>query len=276
MQQNQRYGFTLIELSIVLVIIGLIIGGILIGKDMIEVAQLNKLQKDVVMLQAAVNTFKAKYNCLPGDCPNATDFFPAGNCDGSIESATAVCNGDGDGVIGGDGTGAGIVWAHQWENFYFWRMLNAAGMIPFIIPKSGYTMPCTLWECLDSSSTAEGSWPNSIMYIANMWDVTQVSIMEWWPGSGGSPNFMPVDYTNALIYGNQTVNYGLGANNGGLSSMQAQSIDTKYDDGYANTGNIIAGNSQYISCAAATSSTPFLYTPITRPGSCSLIYLHFF
>src|SRR5665213_233981 len=255
-------GFTLIELSIVLVIIGLIIGGVLVGRDMIEAAKLNKLQKDVIILQTAVNTFKSKYNCLPGDCPNATNFFPAGNCDGSIESSTAVCNGDGDGVIGGTGSGADSSWSHQWENFYFWRMLNAAGLIPFTVPSSNYTMPCAWSDCFDSSSAAEPSYFNSIVYITNMNVSTQETSMGWWTG-GGSPVFLPADYTNALIYGGQATNGGLANTQGILTSIQAQSIDTKYDDGYANTGNIIAGNYPYILCAAATSATPFpclLYT----------------
>jgi len=270
MKIHRRQGFTLIELSIVLVIIGLIVGGILIGKDMIEAAQLRNIQKDVDMLSAAVNTFKAKYNCLPGDCPNATNFFPAGNCDGSVESSTAVCNGDGDGVIGGDGPDADIWWFHQWENYYFWRTLNAAGMIPFIIPESGYTMPAGTWMgVLDNSSTARGSWPNSVMYITNTYVAGQID------GVGWGNLFMPADYTNALIY-SQLGASGLGANGEILTSVQAQSIDTKFDDGMANTGRIIAGSYPYGACAPAASAAPVAY-PSTNTGvTCGLIYLKLF
>jgi prepilin-type N-terminal cleavage/methylation domain-containing protein len=65
--RHSRHGFTLIELSIVLVIIGLVVGGVLVGNDLIKAAEIRAIisQKDKYLL--AVNTFKLKYNALPGD-----------------------------------------------------------------------------------------------------------------------------------------------------------------------------------------------------------------
>jgi len=83
-----RKGFTLIELSIVLVIIGLIVGGVLVGRDLIAAAKLRKDISTMEQLNTAVNTFRNKYNCLPGDCANATTFL------------SGAVNGNGDGVIG--------------------------------------------------------------------------------------------------------------------------------------------------------------------------------
>ncbi|MGE0754472.1 MAG: type II secretion system protein [Alphaproteobacteria bacterium] len=60
-------GFTLIELSIVLVIIGLIVGGVLVGRDMITAAEIRSAVAQVEKYQTAVNTFRTKYNGLPGD-----------------------------------------------------------------------------------------------------------------------------------------------------------------------------------------------------------------
>ena len=60
-------GFTLIELSIVLVIIGLIVGGIVAGKDMIRAAELRALLSQKDKFTSAVNIFKGKYNAVPGD-----------------------------------------------------------------------------------------------------------------------------------------------------------------------------------------------------------------
>jgi prepilin-type N-terminal cleavage/methylation domain-containing protein len=66
-QADDSAGFTLIELTIVLVIIGLIIGGILVGQDMVAAAathaQITQMQK----YNAAVNTFRNKYGGIPGD-----------------------------------------------------------------------------------------------------------------------------------------------------------------------------------------------------------------
>ncbi|MCE2926759.1 MAG: prepilin-type N-terminal cleavage/methylation domain-containing protein [Rickettsiales bacterium] len=86
-------GFTLIELSIVLVIIGLLAAGILIGRDLILAAQLRQQVSQFEQLNIAVNTFRLKYNCLPGDCNNSYDLGLAtsddvswdGNSDGRID-----------------------------------------------------------------------------------------------------------------------------------------------------------------------------------------------
>ncbi len=82
-------GFTLIELSIVLVIIGLVIGGVMVGKTMIKSAETNRAIGDLDKINAAVNSFKIKYNCLPGDCTNSTELF----------DSTVAGNGNGNGLI---------------------------------------------------------------------------------------------------------------------------------------------------------------------------------
>ena len=64
---SYRVGFTLIEVSIVLVIIGLLAGGVLVGRDLIEAAKIRQQITQIEQFKAAVNTFRAKYNALPGD-----------------------------------------------------------------------------------------------------------------------------------------------------------------------------------------------------------------
>src|SRR5476649_123700 len=67
---SSRAGFTLIELSIVLVIIGLIVGGVLTSRDLIAAAQIRAQISQIEKYQTAVNTFRGKYGYLPGDIPN--------------------------------------------------------------------------------------------------------------------------------------------------------------------------------------------------------------
>ncbi len=67
-------GYTLIEMSIVLVIIGLIVGGILVGQNLIHSAKIRYTVSQYERFNTATNTFIGKYNCLPGDCANATTF----------------------------------------------------------------------------------------------------------------------------------------------------------------------------------------------------------
>jgi len=72
--QAKYNGFTLLEISIVLIIIGLVTGGVLTGKDLIRAAQIRLQVSQIEKLDIAVNVFKSKYGCLPGDCANASDY----------------------------------------------------------------------------------------------------------------------------------------------------------------------------------------------------------
>jgi prepilin-type N-terminal cleavage/methylation domain-containing protein len=92
--------FTLIELSIVLVIIGLVVGGVLVGQDLIRAAYLRAQIAQIDQYNQAVNTFYAKYQALPGDMnvPTATQFgFTVGPVvlaprrHSAIRSARATC-----------------------------------------------------------------------------------------------------------------------------------------------------------------------------------------
>jgi prepilin-type N-terminal cleavage/methylation domain-containing protein len=64
---NRKHGFTLVELSIVLVIIGLFIGGVLVAQSMIQTAKIQAQVRQLGQFDAAVANFRAKYNALPGD-----------------------------------------------------------------------------------------------------------------------------------------------------------------------------------------------------------------
>ena len=66
--------FTLIELSIVLVIIGLIVGGVLVGQDLIAAAKNRKQLSELQKYSAAIQTFRLKYNALPGDISDPATF----------------------------------------------------------------------------------------------------------------------------------------------------------------------------------------------------------
>jgi prepilin-type N-terminal cleavage/methylation domain-containing protein len=74
MKTNHTKGFTLVELSIVMVVIALVAGGVLVGRDLIAASQLRATMKQIETYNTAFNAFFLKYNCLPGDCGNASEF----------------------------------------------------------------------------------------------------------------------------------------------------------------------------------------------------------
>lgn len=99
---RNRFGFTLAELSIVLVIIGLVIGGVMVGQELVASAKNRAQISQIGDIETQINTFRVKYDCLPGDCADATNLFGTGTVtyDGNgIGCNNTVCNGNNDGII---------------------------------------------------------------------------------------------------------------------------------------------------------------------------------
>jgi prepilin-type N-terminal cleavage/methylation domain-containing protein len=103
-------GFTLVEIAIVLVIIGLLLGGILKGQEMITQAKIKNVIADMSGVTAAMYGYQDRYRALPGDDKQATRW----------SGATA---GDGDGVVLGKWSEAAK------ESTYYWDHLRRAGFI---------------------------------------------------------------------------------------------------------------------------------------------------
>ncbi len=87
-------GFTLVELSIVLVIIGLLIGGILVAQSMISTAKTQQIIRNLQQYEVAINNFRLNYKKYPGDSSN---FIPPGNNDEQLDlgggGSSSQCNG---------------------------------------------------------------------------------------------------------------------------------------------------------------------------------------
>ncbi len=131
MQLKKQTGFTLVEIAIVLVIVGLLIGGVLKGQEMITNAKLKRIESDNAGIAAAMFSYQDRYLQLPGDDSGASDRFDV------YSTITTAADGDGDGIIG-DGTDwkATVTAASTWttganeETLKFFAHLRAAGLVP--------------------------------------------------------------------------------------------------------------------------------------------------
>jgi prepilin-type N-terminal cleavage/methylation domain-containing protein len=112
--QRRQHGFTLIEIAIVLVIIGLLLGGILKGQELITSARVRNLISQQDGIKAGFYGFQDRYRAFAGDYKDAPNNL------GGPGSATA---GNGDGRIV-DAAGTGVK-----ETILVWDHLSRAGFL---------------------------------------------------------------------------------------------------------------------------------------------------
>ncbi len=117
----RQKGFTLVEIAIVLVIVGLLIGGVLKGREMITNTNLKRIDRDRQGIVAALQAYQDRYRVLPGDDSLASQRF-AMYSDG-INDPVAI-DGDASGSIDGDWMAAADT-----ETANFWKHLRAAGLL---------------------------------------------------------------------------------------------------------------------------------------------------
>jgi prepilin-type N-terminal cleavage/methylation domain-containing protein len=229
-QRSRNQGFTLIELSIVLVVIGLIVGGILVGQSLISAAGVRATISQIEKYNTAANTFREKYGYLPGDImagPAAQFGFAA--------RGTNPGQGDGDGILQGWSSVACGDCTSDGELGLFWVDLSTAHLIDggfntatAAIPP-GYVSGAAInlyfpqakmgqgnYIFMSSGGSWNGSaWINTGVNYFNIADVTQIE------------SFAPVETTP------------------GLTVKDAYSIDSKVDDGLPQTGRVTAQYQNY-------------------------------
>jgi len=119
MKTNQK-GFTLVEIAIVLVIIGLLLGGILKGQEMITQAKIKNIISDFSGISAAFHGYQDRYRALPGDDLGAAARWA---------SAPAATSGNGNGVVAGTYNNGGAACAANVEACSWWDHLRRSGFV---------------------------------------------------------------------------------------------------------------------------------------------------
>ncbi|MPZ46417.1 MAG: prepilin-type N-terminal cleavage/methylation domain-containing protein [Betaproteobacteria bacterium] len=119
MLRTYQRGFTLIEIAIVLVIIGLLLGGVLKGQELITSARVRNLIAQQDGIKAAFFGFQDRFRSMPGDYASASTTL-------KCPSGTTCLNGNGNGIIEAAAAGTGVE-AH--EEILTWMHLSSAGFL---------------------------------------------------------------------------------------------------------------------------------------------------
>jgi prepilin-type N-terminal cleavage/methylation domain-containing protein len=138
-------GFTLLEVAIVLVIAGLLLGGLLAAQELISTARLRNLLQQQDGLKAAYYAFHNRYGAAPGDYARATANIR--------QISTVNCN-------GGNGDGDGLIETANNESTLVWEHLSRAGFLNVV-----YT--CAPVVSSDTSPTNAYGSPVELIFDAN-------------------------------------------------------------------------------------------------------------
>ena len=246
---KNKSGFTLLEMSIVLVIIGLIVGAILSGTDLIKAAEIRATVTQYEKYRTAVYTFRNKFGALPGDISpdladrydlfvlevlNAPDGF--GDADGRLE--------DGEGTYNVAG-----------ENLVFWRHLAQANLVDGNYSEEGDNIinPAT-GHVTTNTTNVYLSLPLAKLGRGNYFTVYSQDAINYFQLHPVSGLFADGSTTGNIV--------------GGMTPIEAQSIDQKIDDGAPNSGHAQARATD--TALAPINLLPVTWTATTTPNNCLL------
>ena len=229
---RHRHAFTLVELAIVLVILGLLVGGILTGQMLIRAAQNRAIIVEYDRFTTAKNAFKDKYFQLPGDFSNATGIWgiaggTTGNdatCAAAASTDAKTCNGNGDNIL--------LASTGSYEPGRYWQHLANAGLISGQFNGLAGTVPGTNVPGSKFSPDAYwGVWnrPTAFSGDANAFDGPPV----W-------NNYITIASTTG---------------HGVMSPSDAWNVDVKMDDGMPATGKIMSNWGAALSATSTACTT---------------------
>jgi prepilin-type N-terminal cleavage/methylation domain-containing protein len=238
-----KQGFSLIELSIVLVILGLLTGGILTGQNLIRAAELRSITTQHQGYQTAAYSFRDKYFSLPGDLKNASDFWSDavnGDGDGQLEAAT---------TDGGDG-----------EIYGFWEQLALAGMIEGTYSGASGSGGAGLQDSVVNVNVPAGKigtsgW--SVLYLGSV--------------ASSHSDYFEGNYGNAFFFGNKVADGMTEA--AAIKPDEAWNLDIKIDDGRPDLGKVRGVENLSAADATACSNTTTAEYSLTNTAiECAVVF----
>jgi prepilin-type N-terminal cleavage/methylation domain-containing protein len=252
--------FSLVELSIVLVILGLLTGGILSGQSLIRAAELRSVTTEYQTYQIASQTFEDEYMALPGDMPDATLYWGAADptpatCLSAVGTGTQTCNGDGDNLVEASGTTG-----QYSEIFTFWQHLANAGLI-----EGAYT----------GRATAAGAWGGDVSVNLPKSRLGNAGWSAAYSTTGAIfLDLLTVPKNTMLLFGKATPNELTWGRI--IKAKESWKIDTKIDDGKPGMGVMQSfNNTRYPTCADSNVAQTAQYDVDSEALGCSIVFMEF-
>ncbi|NBX03551.1 MAG: hypothetical protein EBR02_05765 [Alphaproteobacteria bacterium] len=243
----KQRGFTLLELAMVLTGVGLIVGGIIMGRALIHSSQLQSVVTDVNRYKDAVKLFNDKYKTLPGDMENASAFWAGG-----INSTTS------DGFIGEAALAPNAAQVSSTEPLLVWQHLSLSGMLGGVV----YTGTAPTNKLVPNTNIPSSKINGAGFYLR-------------YAAPGVATGVFDGDYGHVIIFGTPYSTEKYPSLDVAITATDASEIDQKMDDGKPATGKVLSFNSDSIvtpNCATNNLSTA-QYKETMRDNVCSLIFI---
>ncbi len=268
-------GFALIELAIVIIVIGLVIGGVIVGRDVMRNAELQSILVDMDTYKKAAQTFRDKYKALPGDMANAESIWgaaascpppPSADHTEGYESGGVIvsltCNGDGDSFIGGSDGTPQIIGTDYKESILLWQHLANAQLV-----KWGYTGA-------EADSPYNNKLEPGFNIPASQVEGTGFTMFFAFP-TYGNANFNDTKYRHIIVYGapKPSANANYSTHWQGILGNEALLLDMKADDGRPHTGNVQTFTNSFDTGGSARCALAANAGYNTESDACPLIFI---
>lgn len=249
MPENKRTmrGFSLVEMAVVVAIIGIVIGGVMVGQNLLRNAALRSVVTDAQNYIKAITLFRDSYKDLPGDFASAADVWGSNDgCATPRVKTKKTFNGNGNGRV--DGT------VNAGEQYWVWQHLAAAGMIDGAFtgctgpgPVVGENLPASRIEGAGFFMNF-GNYNGYIVYGTSL--AAPLGHLLYYGASNTENTAMPI-----------------------LSPEDAQSLDTKADDGTPNLGFIRQISTGSGTCYTDAGGGNVTYKISSNDIACPLVFI---